>query len=290
MFKLATLSAVTAAASVEEFQNTIDMFKMTFKQQEVEGLEKHGKALERESQKYEMELQGSKHGQQFQMEAQAIAQTQEFKNLGMYMQQLEKQGPTAQMKKFAELYRAQKMKVAQAYMKLEQHTAQNTQVMGTEPNQTAVVDVNNEEWIIFNKEYYKLREMEYYAMYKIPEIVKFRALVTDVRHTTEMKVMTQHWTQVTQGQQHQVVVAHQAKLIIEALKCIHMTKEEEAWISPQKAPVMFETWHALYLYFVAVGKGNIEPLLDFVIDGKYDDKFVKEVKPDFGPEQNLFLF
>jgi hypothetical protein len=53
---------------------------------------------------------------------------------------------------------------------------------------------------------------------------------------------------------------------------------------------MFETWHAIYLYFVAVGKGNIEPLLDFVIDGKYDEKFVKEVKPDFGVEQNLFLF
>jgi hypothetical protein len=69
-----------------------------------------------------------------------------------------------------------------------------------------------------------------------------------------------------------------------------MTKEEEAWISPKKAPVMFETWHMIYLYFVAVGKGNIEPLLDFVIDGKYDEKFVNEVKPDFGVEQNLFLF
>merc|ERR1711924_476951 len=30
----------------------------------------------------------------------------------------------------------------------------------------------------------------------------------------------------------------------------------------------------VYLYFVAMGHGNLQPMLDFIIDGKYDDKYV----------------
>ena len=44
---------------------------------------------------------------------------------------------------------------------------------------------------------------------------------------------------------------------------------------------MFDAFHALYIYFIAVGEGNLEPMFDFMIDGKYDEKFVKEVKPVF---------
>jgi len=132
--------------------------------------------------------------------------------------------------------------------------------------------------------------MEYYAMYKIPEIAKFRAMVTDVRHTDEMSKMTGHWAAVTQQTQHQVVVKHQAELIMAAINCIKMTDEDKQWMSPKKSPVMFEAFHALYLYFVAMGKGDLEPMLDFMIDGKYEKNFVKHVKPDFGAPGNLYLY
>ena len=164
------------------------------------------------------------------------------------------------------------------------------EVTGQEPNQTATIDVDNKLWFEFNKEYYKLREMEYYAMYKIPEIAKFRAMVTDVRHTDEMSKMTGHWAAVTQQTQHQVVVKHQAELIMAAINCIKMTDEDKQWVSPKKSPVMFEAFHALYLYFVAMGKGDLEPMLDFMIDGKYEKNFVKHVKPDFGAPGNLYLY
>ena len=52
MYKLATLSAVVAASNMEEFKQTHQMFKITLKQQEVEGLEKHARELEIEDQKY----------------------------------------------------------------------------------------------------------------------------------------------------------------------------------------------------------------------------------------------
>jgi hypothetical protein len=33
---------------------------------------------------------------------------------------------------------------------------------------------------------------------------------------------------------------------------------------------MFDVWHALYITFVAFGEGDLNPMLDFIIDGKYD--------------------
>ena len=113
-----------------------------------------------------------------------------------------------------------------------------------------------------------------------------------------MKTMLVHWKQVTQQYQHQVVVHHQAKLIIAALKCLKMTPEDEdMYASPQKNEIMFDAFHALYIYFIAVGEGNLEPMFDFMIDGKYDEKFVKSVKADFGTPseapvapENLYLY
>jgi hypothetical protein len=57
---------------------------------------------------------------------------------------------------------------------------------------------------------------------------------------------------------------------------------------------MFDVWHMIFVYFRAVGEGNLEPMLDFMIDGKYDERFVDEVNPKFpAPENypdNLYLF
>jgi len=62
------------------------------------------------------------------------------------------------------------------------------------------------------------------------------------------------------------------------------------WLSPKKSPVVFEAFHALFLYFTAMAKGDLEPMLDFMIDGKYDDKFVEHVQPEFGAPGNLYLY
>ena len=146
-------------------------------------------------------------------------------------------------------------------------------------------------WYEFNAEYYKLREMEYYAMYKIPEVVGFRKHLHEVRGTDEWETIEGHWGTIAKGEQHQVVVKHQGKLLMEALKTVHMTEKDQKWVDPHYSPVMFDLWHMVYLYFVAVGKGDLEPMLDFIIDGKYDEKFVKHVDPKFGrPEENLYLF
>jgi len=55
-----------------------------------------------------------------------------------------------------------------------------------------------------------------------------------------------------------------------AIKCLHMTEEDKMWLSPKKSPVVFEAFHALFLYFTAMAHGDLEPMLDFMIDGKYD--------------------
>jgi len=220
----------------------------------------------------------------------ALVHTPEFTALAKYVEAMKKKGPTPQMKKFAQLYEAQMQKVQMAHRKMQMNAERSAKVWGSQDNHHMTVDIDNDEWYAFNAEYYKLREMEYYAMYKIPEVAQFRKMVTAVTKTPEMTKMKGHWKYVTQQEQHQVVVKHQAKLLIEMLKVVHMTEEDKKWIDPKYSPVMFEVWHAIYLYFVAVGHGDIQPMLDFMIDGKYDQKFAEHVKPEFGrPKEELEL-
>ena len=70
-------------------------------------------------------------------------------------------------------------------MKIDMKAKKNVKILGDEPERTIVVDVDDDMWYEFNAEYYKLREMEYYAMYKIPEIAGFRKHLTDVRYTDQ---------------------------------------------------------------------------------------------------------
>jgi hypothetical protein len=96
-----------------------------------------------------------------------------------------------------------------------------------------------------------------------------------------------------------VVVHHQAEFIEAAVKTLHMTKEDEKWIDPAASPVMYDTWHMLYVYFIAVGKGDLKPLLDFMIDGRESLSFLKKHPHRFGPRfpdrehfppKNLYLY
>merc|ERR1711998_35029 len=98
MYKLAAVAAVAAASNIDEFKETAEMFKITLHQQEVEGLEHHAQALERESMKYEKQMQASQHGHVFQKEVERIAHTKEFVSLAKFVEAMKKKGPTEQMK------------------------------------------------------------------------------------------------------------------------------------------------------------------------------------------------
>jgi hypothetical protein len=294
MYKLAALTAIVAAAPIEEYKQTAELFTIKLKQEEVEGLEKHGKALKYESMKYEDQMMHSQHGQQFQAEGKALVHTKEFVALAKFVEAMKKKGPTEQMKKVKMAYMAQIHKVEMAHKKLQASTAQNSKMVGQEPHQRLIINMNDDEWYAFNKEYYKMREMEYYIGYKVPEVVAVRGKVRSLVETGEFEQIENHWAQVTQQKQHQVVVHHQAKLITEAVKTLHMSKAEEKWLDPAVSPVMFDAWHIVYCYFIAVGKGDLEPMLDFMIDGEYDEEFVNAVKPKFPAPENypedLYLF
>ena len=45
----------------------------------------------------------------------------------------------------------------------------------------------------FNREYWKLREMHYYAMYTIPEVIKFRQLTRLVTETNQFEKLEDDW-------------------------------------------------------------------------------------------------
>ena len=104
MYKLAAVTAVAAAANIDEFKQTAEMFKITLHQQEVEGLEHHAQALERESMKYEHQMQNSHHGKQFQGEVEALVHTKEFVSLAKFLEAMKKKGPSPQIKAFKAKY------------------------------------------------------------------------------------------------------------------------------------------------------------------------------------------
>jgi len=188
---------------------------------------------------------------------------------------------------------AQMHRVQKAHMALERST--KTSMSGQSPHQVATINVDDDQWIAFNKEYYKLREMEYYAGYKIPEVVALRGKARAVTKTEEMGDIKSHWKEVTQQKQHQVVAHHQAEFVLAAAKALSASYDTDVkMLNPTVSPVMFNAWHALHLYFTAMMEGDLEPTLDFIIDGKYDAEFVKAINPQFPAPENypedLYLY
>lgn len=194
------------------------------------------------------------------------------------------------MKEFHDAYMAQMHRLQKAHMKLEHSVKKD--VTGKSPHHVATFDVDDDAWIDFNRQYYKVREMEYYAGYKIPEIVAIRGKMRALKETNEMGDIQEHWHEITQQKQHQVVVHHQGAFVKACVQALHLS--EDKWMDPAHSPVMFDTWHAIYLYFVAMAKGDLEPMLDFIIDGTYDKDFVNHVDPKFPAPKNypedLYLY
>ena len=76
---------------------------------------------------------------------------------------------------------------------------------------------------------------------------------------------------------------------------MHFSDRDRAWVDPRASPIMFDVLHFLYTYFLAIEDGDLEPMLDFLINGEYDPKFVKAVKEgyyedDVPLDQGLYLY
>merc|ERR1712178_137309 len=154
MFKFAALTAAVSASWRDEIEqeSALEMWKYTVHEKEIQGLEKHAKALEVESKKYEMQMQHSAHGKQFEMEFQALVHTKEFVALAKYVEAMKKKGPTPQIKKFAEVYKAQVKKVEMAHHKMEMTAQKKAKVWGTDGDHHMMVDIDNDQWYEFNAE------------------------------------------------------------------------------------------------------------------------------------------
>ena len=184
MFKFAALAAVSAT-TMDEINHSVEMWKYTVHEKELNGLKKHADALEQESMKYSHQLEQSKHGELFQHQFKTLVETEEFVKLAKYVEAVHKKGPTPQIKAFKAKYVQQMHKVKALKMKIDMKAEKTAKITGEAPERSMSVDVDDDLWYEFNAEYYKLREMEYYAMYKIPEIAGFRKHLTDVRYTDQ---------------------------------------------------------------------------------------------------------
>jgi len=138
----------------------------------------------------------------------ALAKTDEFHAVEMNVQKLKKMANVegSPLNSFIPKYKAQVRKLMIAQNKLKQTT--DAQV--NRKTDTLRLDVDDDQWYEYNKEYYKLREMEFRAMHSIPGIANLRERLTKLRNTSEMKDLQEHFQDVTKTDVHQNLVKRQA--------------------------------------------------------------------------------
>lgn len=94
---------------------------------------------------------------------------------------------------------------------------------------------------------------------------------------------------------HQEFATDMERLSIELGKIAKFKHDDREWIDPKNSPIMYDVLHFVYVYFLAVKDGNLEPMLDFLINGEYEEHYVKEVEEGYYEEdvpldQDLYLF
>jgi hypothetical protein len=66
-----------------------------------------------------------------------------------------------------------------------------------------------EDGNILGKEYYKLKLLQYKAMYELPEFVKLRQLMRAVVETNAWTQLEKDWKVITKNKYHQIVAKRQ---------------------------------------------------------------------------------
>jgi hypothetical protein len=93
----------------------------------------------------------SQHGEQLQAEAKALVHTREFVDFAKFVQEMKKRGPSKEMKKYAADLEARYKKVEIAEKKLEAATHAKSKMVGQDPHQRLIVNVDEDAWYEYNK-------------------------------------------------------------------------------------------------------------------------------------------
>lgn len=122
------------------------------------------------------------------------------------------------------------------------------------------------------------------------EIMKeLRDSAKDVVATPQWKKIEADWKMLTESAMHQTMVNDQVKLVAHLMECLHFEGKDDEWMNPKYSPVVHDTLYVLFIYFRAIGNGDLKPMLDFVIDGKIEPEFEDHLKPEYGapPKEKL---
>lgn len=86
----------------------------------------------------------------------------------------------------------------------------------------------------------------------------------------QWKKLEGDWKTITESKVHQNIVDDQIKLVIHIMDCLHFEGKDDEWVNPKYSPVVHDTFYALFMYLRAVRQGDLHPLLNWLIDGKFD--------------------
>lgn len=66
------------------------------------------------------------------------------------------------------------------------------------------------------------------------------------------------------------------------MNCLHFDANDDQWVNPKYSPIVYSGFYTLFVYFKAVGEGDFQPLIDFLVEGKISEDFENHVKSEFG--------
>lgn len=101
-----------------------------------------------------------------------------------------------------------------------------------------------------------------------------------LRRTHEAKHLIADWKEFTHDKDYQLLMSQEAQLILQTLNLLQIEEKDRILTDPSCSPAVYDAFHFIYIYFKAVAEGEMEPLLDFITEGKFHDDFVGTVKFD----------
>lgn len=75
-------------------------------------------------------------------------------------------------------------------------------------------------------------------------------------------------------------MSEEAKLMLKAINLVRVDEGDHILTDPTCSRPVYDTFHFIYIYFKAVAEGEVDPLLDFISEGKFQDDFKETVKFD----------
>lgn len=164
-------------------------------------------------------------------------------------------------------YTAQVDKMGEAYLALE-NAIDDPEVMGPAGDQSVHIEVPDDEWAAFNEEFEATKAYEQDVMSQLPMVKNFRQHALNVAFSHEFKALEKDFKTVVTEEHVAGLVNEYQELLSETKSLPRISADTKAMI--EASPAVVEALTAVDITMNALKTGDLEPTLDYLINGESD--------------------